>query len=71
MQRQTERRARFQSLVPTMPYWETWTEPWIDKDGETVERSNCRRVSRRTRRDMACQRAKHEYRAAHNLPEPR
>lgn len=69
MQRQTERRARFQSLIPTMPYWETWTEPKVNKDGETVERGNYRRVSRRVRRDMARQRAKREYRAAHNLPE--
>lgn len=69
MQRQAERRARFRSLVPTMPYWETWTEPWVNKRGESVERGNYRRVSRRLRRDMARQRAKREYRAARGLPE--
>lgn len=70
MQRQIERRARFQVLIPAMPHWETWTEQ-VERDGEIVERSNCRHISRRTRRDMARQRAKREYRAAHGLPEPR
>ncbi|HTG95726.1 MAG TPA: hypothetical protein VL866_24200 [Pyrinomonadaceae bacterium] len=69
MQRQAERHTRFQTFVVTMPYWETWTEQ-VKRNGETIERGNCRRISRRTRRDMARQRARREYRAAHNLPEP-
>jgi carbohydrate-binding DOMON domain-containing protein len=78
--RQSERRARFQAAFQKMPLWETWTTEdgkvsgtykMVDGHLKLVDisatRHHCKVVPRSTRRSMARDLSKRQYRATHNL----
>lgn len=72
MNRQTERRQRFQSLLATMPNWEIERRAApTASNPNAVEVINAKQIPRRVRRDMARQRANREFRVARGLSEPR
>jgi hypothetical protein len=82
MNRQQERRERFQTVLAQMPAWETWSdERSVLTDAEyfnacrdsmkILERETCtihhvKLIPRSVRRDMARQRSLREFRADHN-----